>query len=143
MPKPIFYLKIRITLNFFYREEKFERFFFQTYLLKKGMVLKMKKSVMKLVLGAATVFSAAVLMYSALADRSITRNDDLPTPPLYVVGEYGGRLAVFPFGADWPRTVTEVRLDTLPLHDADLLRQGIEVYSENELQSLLEDFDTY
>lgn len=64
-------------------------------------------------------------------------------PPLYTVGEYEGKVAVFLYGKSEPQQVLEeVRVKNLPEYDQQLLQEGIPIYSEEELASLIEDFDS-
>ena len=63
-----------------------------------------------------------------------------PSQYHYVLKEYGGKLAVFPYGSTTPSQVLDVYLRTLPSYDRDALASGIEVRDEQELQKLLEDY---
>ena len=58
----------------------------------------------------------------------------------YVLGEYGGRAAVFESGNfTQPVLVTNIQTAALRENDRQLLRAGIAVGSEEELAQLLED----
>ena len=58
----------------------------------------------------------------------------------YILGEYGGRLAVYRAGEQEPATVLDVYLGLLPPADAQALRQGIPMEDRAELERRLEDF---
>lgn len=58
----------------------------------------------------------------------------------YILGEYGGRLAVYRAGEQEPATVLDVYLGLLPPADAQALRQGIPVEDRAELERRLEDY---
>lgn len=60
--------------------------------------------------------------------------------PVYTLSEYDGRLAVFKEGDTSPITVLDTDLNSLPEGDRNKLKNGISVYSEDELHSLIEDF---
>lgn len=63
--------------------------------------------------------------------------------PLYTVGAYNGRVAVFLYGEAQPTQVLEeVFLRSLPVGDRQRLQEGIPVYSEEELWPLLEDLES-
>jgi len=73
----------------------------------------------------------------AMAFSLLTRHAE---PAAYLVGEYGGCLAVFDAAAgETPREVTDVRVEHLPSADRLQLREGISVRDEKELAMLLED----
>ena len=58
----------------------------------------------------------------------------------YILGEYGGRLAVYRAGEQEPATVLDVYLGLLPPADAQALRQGIPMEDRAELERRLEEF---
>lgn len=58
----------------------------------------------------------------------------------YVLGEYGGRLAVFSSGSSNPDLVFNVYLQSLPALDRTQLESGITAKDYAELVSLIEDF---
>lgn len=95
----------------------------------------------------------AVLMATALTMAAFTAADiaRVREPPVrmdeaslssshYVLGEYGGRAAVFSEGnfAE-PVLVTNIQTASLRENDRQMLRAGIAVGSEEELARLLED----
>lgn len=63
--------------------------------------------------------------------------------PLYILKEYNDSLAVFKPNYETPmRVIDSVIVSTLNDYDQLLLKSGIEVNSESELQSLIEDYDS-
>ena len=57
---------------------------------------------------------------------------------VWIIGAYGGRVAVFRGGELYLRTGTD--LSSLPKSDRNRIGSGITVYSETELKRLLQDF---
>ncbi len=81
---------------------------------------------------------------------SCNRNNNVPnTSPTeiqqatdyqtYIVREYNGMVAVFYNDTDKPVKVTDRYVSALPKQDIINLKQGIEVYNEEDLRKLLED----
>ncbi len=63
--------------------------------------------------------------------------------PKYILKEYNGGIAVFTPDDDTPKTeYKEVMVKSLPEYDRMLLKSGIKVYSDTELQRLIEDYDS-
>ncbi len=65
---------------------------------------------------------------------------ETPTNSLsYIVKDFNGNVAVFEVDSEKPFKVTEVATNTLPKVDQEKLIEGIEVTSQKELNTLLED----
>lgn len=65
------------------------------------------------------------------------------TAPTYILKEHNGILAVFKPNSTTPiRELPDIALNTLPEYDRKLLNTGIKVYSDKELQRLIEDYDS-
>lgn len=63
--------------------------------------------------------------------------------PLYLVrAQKNGTLAIYPYGSDTAITVTDIRLSSLREYDQALMQRGFPLYSEEDLTSFLEDFDS-
>ncbi len=63
--------------------------------------------------------------------------------PLYLVrAQKNGVLAVYPYGSDTAAIVTDIRLSSLREYDQALMQHGFPLYSEQDLTSFLEDFDS-
>lgn len=65
---------------------------------------------------------------------------DVPTDTIYILKEYGGRLAVFVPDENEPLAVYDVYVHLLPENDIEILRKGIKITSDYALQKALEDF---
>ena len=61
-------------------------------------------------------------------------------PPTYTLSEYNGQLALFQDGQTEPVARYEAYTSVLPPEDVSLLKAGIPVSTQAELQRLLEDF---
>lgn len=59
---------------------------------------------------------------------------------MYTVCEYGGRIGIFKGGNTFPETVLDIYVFTLPENDAVRLKNGITVYGEGGVRSIIEDF---
>lgn len=63
--------------------------------------------------------------------------------PLYLVrAQKNGLLAIYPYGSETAVTVTDIRLSSLREYDQALIQRGFPLYSEEDLTSFLEDFDS-
>ncbi len=58
----------------------------------------------------------------------------------YTLGIYEGKLALFMNESRYPLKIYEVSARTLPEFDQTRLAEGIEIFSEEQLFSLIEDF---
>ncbi len=56
------------------------------------------------------------------------------------VREYDGKLGVFRRAETLPYMTIDVRTSMLPEQDREQFRSGVELYSEEELKNLIEDF---
>lgn len=59
---------------------------------------------------------------------------------LYCIKEYKGNIAVFENSKEKPFRITNIAVDELPTEDQKLLKQGIEVSNQEELNNLIEDY---
>lgn len=98
--------------------------------------------------GSAVLLSALLLAVAFFQGQTASPAESSATEavssrPLYTVGAYDNRLAVFRYGETEPAQVLEeVFIRSLPASDQERLRQGISVYTEEELWSLLEDLES-
>lgn len=58
----------------------------------------------------------------------------------YRLKEYEGNIAVFKEGSNLPIKTTSISVKELPQADRDMLKEGINASSEEELSALLEDY---
>ncbi len=75
----------------------------------------------------------------------IPQNEEVAVPtrataPHATVGEWQGKLAVFKGDSTAPAAVYDVFIASLPPIEQEALLVGITVYSETELQGILEDY---
>jgi len=59
---------------------------------------------------------------------------------LYIIREYEGRVAVFGQDPDIPEMILEMFVRHLPAYDQMQLREGVRVYSKQELDARIEDY---
>lgn len=59
---------------------------------------------------------------------------------LYELKEYEGNIAIFKSNEKSPYKITSILIKELPEKDREILKKGIKVSSENELNTLLEDY---
>ena len=103
-----------------------------------------------LISAAAVTLSALLLSYAISSDNnSVTHNEPTQTisqesrKVLYVMKSVDGKIGVFKPESQKPLyTLGDVHLKSLPQYDQKLLNTGIKVYSEKELKSLIEDYDS-
>ena len=93
------------------------------------------------VLAALCALALALALLWMLAPRSV---EPAPRQPLYILRDVNGRVARYEPDQDTAQPPAEVYAgvysNQLPEQDVLPLREGIPVYSEEELQRLLEDF---
>ena len=58
----------------------------------------------------------------------------------YKLKEYEGNLAIFKSDAQSPIKITSIEVGALPIQDQELLKNGIDASSEEELNNLIEDY---
>ena len=95
----------------------------------------------KFLLFLCTIFCTALIAISIYTMKNtIPTPADTPTQTMYVVKEYGGKVAVFSPDETEPMAVYEVYVHLLPENDIEILRKGIEVDDDYTLMKTLEDF---
>lgn len=106
----------------------------------------MKKTIAALTVTCAVLFGLLLWQISrkSSADAPNVNSVQQQTDePLYLVrAQKNGRLAVYPYGSDTAVTVTDIRLSSLREYDQALIQRGFPLYSEDDLTSFLEDFDS-
>ena len=75
-----------------------------------------------------------------LAAENPASEESAPQQQKMSLGVFEGKLALFIGESPYPNIVYDFLTRTLPEEDQNRLGEGIEVSSEEELQSLLEDF---
>ena len=95
----------------------------------------------KLIVALSTIF-CTILIIVSIYNLIPSKADDTPQPasePLYIVADYKGKVAVFESIDDNPLIVYDIYTHLLPENDIELLRKGITISSDAQLQSCLED----
>lgn len=91
------------------------------------------KTAIKSMALALALCAAAFLTTSFVIEKTAA-------PGKYIIRDYQGRVAVFRYGEDEPEEVFEVFTSSLPESECERLSRGITVKSDEELQSLIEDY---
>lgn len=84
--------------------------------------------------------SVTSLVLPAINQKADGSSSQTEVAPVYQLREYEGRIGVFLDGSPDPYDILEVPVELLPEYDRELLREGITVTDETELNSLIEDF---
>lgn len=63
-----------------------------------------------------------------------------PAAPMYIVGQYEGKVAVFHYGEIQPFNILESDIAQFPTYDQSLLEKGIPAADDSELVRILEDY---
>lgn len=77
---------------------------------------------------------------SAPSSSSQSSRDPAPEATTYLLGEYDGRVSVLSPATREPEMIFDIFIRTLPDMDQELLRQGIQVSTYEELTRLIEDY---
>lgn len=80
---------------------------------------------------------------SSIAPEDSLKSQDLPLDSKskgYKIKNYNGNIAVFNSESSSPLRITSVTVEELPPADQELLKKGIDVSSEEELITILEDY---
>lgn len=57
----------------------------------------------------------------------------------YIIKDFNGNIAVYEMDSEKPFKITDVPISSMPKADQEMLKDGIRVKGESELESLLED----
>lgn len=63
-------------------------------------------------------------------------------PTLYILKDYQGQVAVYKPSEDTPMEILNIYVQNLPLKDRELLSTGINIHSDQELRSTIEDYNS-
>lgn len=103
----------------------------------------MKKTFLTVALSVTAVAVIATLKIAPQSEIAATENNaSSENAVLYIVKETEGKIAVFESGKSEPLYyLEEVVFKTLPEYDRQLLKSGIKVKTDKELQKVIEDYD--
>lgn len=76
-----------------------------------------------------------------LANKNETDSNEVTVGFRYTICEYNGNVAVYKYGGKEPQTILDCKINSLPEADAENIRQGINIRTDDELQQLIEAFD--
>ena len=93
--------------------------------------------------------SSNILYYSTANKNPSQENNGISSSPLlsssqtvYIIREYDGQIGVFAENQEKPFLLVEVLVDTLPQADQKMLQSGITVRGDENLNSILEDYES-
>ena len=84
-----------------------------------------------------SVQKTVLALYEQMEEESKAESRE---SPLWLVMEYNGKVAVFSPGSVTPVQILETPVAVLPEADRQMLTEGIRAWSDEELQTLLEDY---
>ena len=100
-------------------------------------------------LAAVIVLSCGVLIFASSCAKNDNKNDitsDVITvsetsklSPKYILKQTGEIIGLFSPGEDIPERLIDIKVSSLPEVDRKLLANGIEISSDSQLHSILED----
>lgn len=111
--------------------------------------LKMKKMIISTCVFVVFCLCISFIVLPVLGNTYFNRNNDTNTSShslsdtsktAYIVKEFEGYIAVFNGDKPEPFRVTDVEVKSLPVMDQNMLSDGIYVYSQSELNEILEDY---
>ena len=79
----------------------------------------------------------ALLCYVSVALAYVKKTKE---KPMYTLSVYDGKIAVYENEMKYPKEIFDTNIFALPEADAARLYSGISAYTEEELQSLIEDY---
>ncbi len=94
----------------------------------------------KLIIAISTIFFSVLIMISIYTFLPQKHSEQPQQPQIeYIVKDYCGKVAVFENNSKTPLVVYEIYTHLLPESDIEILRRGIKVNSQEQLQHCLED----
>lgn len=96
------------------------------------------------IIAIGLVISALILSFTYSKTNNLTEADTIDTTPIeersgYMLKIYDNRIGVFRTPSETPYSYLDTDISYLNEYDQELLLDGIEVSTENELKSLIED----
>ena len=72
--------------------------------------------------------------------KNASYHEEKPSEPLYILGEYDGKVALYKRDFAMPVEIYDVYLSSLPESERQLLKEGITAQSDEQAQKLIEDY---
>ncbi len=108
----------------------------------------MLKKILAYIIAAVAVSGIIIIIVTSKDKNAGAQSDvsgitsDASGSPLYVLKEYQGHVGVFRYGYTSPSEILDALISDLPAHDREELKSGVYVYSDDELQQRIEDYDS-
>ena len=90
-----------------------------------------------------SVWAVPSIKESRITDSKINTSsseEESRPSPMYVVMDLRGSIAVYKSGSTEPMQILETPVAVLPEADREMLANGIRVWSDEELQQIIEDY---
>lgn len=92
-----------------------------------------------------TIFCTVYLCFGLIGKKQTSplpeADNSKSNSPIYVMKSYGDIIGIYNYGEDMPIKLVNVTVKKLPEKDAKSLDKGIEIFTNEQLNELLEDFD--
>ena len=88
----------------------------------------------------AAMFVGAAFSLGAKDDKAAILSESTTLSPLYTLGEYDGKLALFKRGYSMPVEIYDVYLSSLPVSEQGKIKEGISAESDDEILKIIEDY---
>ncbi len=92
-----------------------------------------------LIIGIFALTGSFALPKEALAAEN-SAETETPKESIYILGIYNGKLALFNGESRYPLKIYDLWVRSLPSSDISRLEEGIKIFSEEQLFSIIEDF---
>jgi len=91
-----------------------------------------------------SIFIIVIIISASVNNHAGAKENQQNTKPipLYVLKNYFGKVAVFKYNSNVPQETLSVYTNSLPLFDQKQLSTGVFAYTNEELTSLIEDYDS-
>jgi len=103
----------------------------------------MQKGIKPLLIGTAAWIAllCIIMLIASIIFAPAGSAQDFDKIPAYTLKEYHGKIGVFKNDRSAPERIINTAVNSLPEFDRQSLTDGIDVYSQEELARLIEDFD--
>ena len=88
------------------------------------------------------VASIMIIIVSKSAEKNEKADSESSTVSfIYTVKEFNGKVAVFDYGESQPIEILDCPVSNLPHNEAEKIKIGINISSEQQLQNIIEAYD--